>query len=166
MSQELNEELMTDKEIDLIAHLLEQDSVGYFKLLRLIFVVALVVIVIVGLIASNVTPADELEKKFSLGNYSIASGSALLLLLAMIIYGKKKFSTRYRLDLKHRLKRVIALRIQQKQYVELSQTCHFHLNYPGLNSIQVSPDDFMIFQVGDVIHVEFAKYSQTYLGYF
>ncbi len=166
MHQEVREEAMTAKEKAFIDRLLQQDAIGYFRLLRLIFIVAMSVITVIGIIASFVNPANDLEKKFSIVNFIIASAIALLFLLSITIYGKKKFSSKYKADLKHGLKRVIALHIQQKQYVELSQTCHFHSNYPGLNSIQVDPDDFNNFQVGDIIHVEFAKYSQTYLGYY
>lgn len=166
MQQIVYEEEMTQKEKAFIANLLERDSVGYFRVLRMMFVVAIVIIVIIGLVASFVKPENKLEEQFSMSNYIIASTLSLLLLLGITIYGKKKFSRQYRADLKYGLKRVIALSIQQKQYVELSQTFHFHLNYPGLNSIQVSVEDFKTFHVGDVIHVEFAKYSQTYLGYF
>ena len=166
MHQEVYEEEMTQKEKAFIANLLERDSVGYFRVLRMMFVVAIVIIVIIGLVASFVKPENKLEEQFSMSNYIIASTLSLLLLLGITIYGKKKFSSKYRADLNHGLKRVIALSIQQKQYVELSQTFHFHLNYPGLNSIQVSVEDFKTFHVGDVIHVELAKYSQTYLGYF
>ncbi len=166
MQQIVYEEEMSHKEKEFIAQLLERDSVGYFRVLRMMFVVAMSSIVIIGLIASLVKPENKLEEQFSLPNYIIASTLALLLLLGITIYGKKRFSRKYRSDLKHGLKRVIALSIQQKQYVELSQTFHFHLNYPGLNSIQVSVEDFKTFHIGDVIHVEFAKYSQTYLGYF
>lgn len=166
MQQIVYEEEMTQKEKAFIANLLERDSVGYFRVLRMMFVVAIVIIVIIGLVASFVKPENKLEEQFSMSNYIMASTLSLLLLLGITIYGKKKFSGKYRADLKHGLKRVIALSIQQKQYVELSQTFHFHLNYPGLNSIQVSVEDFKTFHVGDVIHVEFAKYSQTYLGYF
>lgn len=166
MQQIVYEEEMTQKEKAFIANLLERDSLGYFRVLRMMFVVAIVIIVIIGLIASFVKPENKLEEQFSMSNYIIASTLSLLLLLGITIYGKKKFSGKYRADLKHGLKRVIALSIQQKQYVELSQTFHFHLNYPGLNSIQVSVEDFKTFRVGDMIHVELAKYSQTYLGYF
>lgn len=166
MQQTVYEEEMTQKEKAFIAHLLEQDSVGYFRVLRMMFVVAIIIIVIIGLIAAFVKPENKFEEQFSMSNYIIASALALLLLLSITIYGKKKFSGKYRADLKHGLKRVIALSIQQKQYVALSQTFHFHLNYPGLNSVQVSVEDFNTFHVGDVIHVELAKYSQTYLGYF
>ncbi|RYD95715.1 MAG: hypothetical protein EOP54_15320 [Sphingobacteriales bacterium] len=166
MQQIVYEEEMTQKEKDFIALLLERDAVGYFRVLRMMFAVAILIIVIIGLIASLVKPENKLEEQFSMSNYIIAATLSLLLLLGITIYGKKKFSGKYRADLKHGLKRVIALSIQQKQYVELSQTFHFHLNYPGLNSIQVNVADFKTFNVGDVIHVEFAKYSQTYLGYF
>lgn len=166
MQQTVYEEEMTHKEKAFITQLLEQDSVGYFRVLRMMFLVAIVIIIIIGLIASFVKPENKFEEQFSLSNYIIASTISLLFLLGITIYGKKKFSRKYRADLKHGLKRVIALSIQQKQYVELSQTFHFHLNYPGLNSIQVNLDDFKNFHVGDTIHVEFAKYSQTYLGYF
>lgn len=166
MQQNVYEEEMTYKEKEFIAQLLERDAVGYFRVLRMMFVVALSIIVIIGLIASFVKPENKLEEQFSMSNYIIASSLALLLLLGITIYGKKKFSGKYRADLKYGIKRVIGLSIQQKQYVELSQTFHFHINYPGLNSIQVSVEDFKTFHVGDMIHVEFAKYSQTYLGYF
>ncbi|OJV54626.1 MAG: hypothetical protein BGO31_06565 [Bacteroidetes bacterium 43-16] len=166
MQQTVYEEEMTHKEKAFIAQLLEQDSVGYFRVLRMMFLVAIVIIIIIGLIASFVKPENKFEEQFSLSNYIIASTISLLFLLGITIYGKKKFSRKYRADLKHGLKRVIALSIQQKQYVELSQTFHFHLNYPGLNSIEVSLEDFKTFHAGDTVHVEFAKYSQTYLGYF
>ncbi len=166
MQQIVYEEEMTRKEMAFIARLLEQDSIGYFRVLRMMLVVAVSSIVIIGLIASLVKPENKLEEQFSLPNYIFAATLALLFLLGITIYGKKRFSRKYRADLKHGIKRVIALSIRQKQYVALSRTFHFHLNYPGLNSIQVSAADFETFRIGDMVHVEFAKYSQTYLGYF
>lgn len=166
MHPDVYEEEMTHKEKAFIARLLEQDAIGYFRVLRMMFTVAVIIIVIIGLVASFVKPENKMEEQFSLSNYIIASSLSLLLLLGITIYGKKKFSRKYRADLKYGLKRVVALSIQQKQYVELSQTFHFHLNYPGLNSIEVSVEDFKTFHAGDTVHVEFAKYSQTYLGYF
>lgn len=166
MHQEVYEEKMTEKELAFIQAQLDKDAVGYFKLLRLMFIVALIVIIVVGLVASLVRPENDLEKKFSLSSYIFSSSVAILFLLGATIYGKKKFSSKYKADLKHRIKRIFALQIQHKQYVPMTQTCHFHLNYPGLNSIQVSQEDFNNYQVGDLIHIEFAKFSQTYLGYF
>lgn len=160
------DEKMTEKELQFIASILAQESVGYFRALRLMMIVAFGITLIVVIVASVVAPKNDLEKNISISNYIIGGAIALVLLLTATIYGKKKFSSKYKADLKHGLKTIIPIRVQNKQFVAHTQTYHFHLNYPGLITIEVSSLDFNNIESGDIIHVELAKYSQTYLGYF
>lgn len=160
------EEEMTAKERAFIQGLLEAESVGYFRTLRLIGIIGMVLVVFVGLIASLAKPENALEKKFSLPDYIFAAVCFFILVYSIAIFGKKRYSRKFKNDLKYGLKTVLAIPIQQKQFVPQTNSCHFHLNYPDLLSIEVSADDFRAFQVGDAVSVEFAKYSKTYLGYF
>lgn len=160
------EEPMTEREKRHIETLLEAESVGYFKTLRLIGIIGSVLVLVVGLLASLAKPENELEKKFSLPQYIFASVCFLVLVYSLAIYGKKLFSRKYKRDLKDGLKLIIGIPIQQKQFVSQNNTFHFHLNFPGLISIVVSKEDFMTFEAGEVVSVEFAKHSMTYLGYF
>lgn len=160
------EEPLSQKEIDFIENLLERDSVGYFKVMRLIILVALIVGGIIGLIATFTTPANELEQQFSIRKFIITVSFSLLLILLMLIYGKKKYSWKYKQDLKNGLKLVLLLPIQRKQYVPINQTFFFYVDEPSVKVVEVSELDFHQFEQGDLIHVEVAKYSRTYLGYF
>lgn len=160
------EEPMTEREKQYIRSLLDAESIGYFKTLRLIGIIGAVLVVVVGLLASLAKPENELEKKFSLPQYIFASACFFILIYSLAIYGKKRFSRKYKDDLKDGRKLIIGIPIQQKQFVSQNNTFHFHLNFPGLLSIEVSQEDFMAFQAGEVVSVEFAKHSMTYLGYF
>lgn len=160
------EESLTERERQYLVQLLDRDAQGWNKALKGVVWIALIIIAIVCIVTSLAEPADELEEQFSLLRFLIAAVAALLLLITIAVAAKKRFSSKFRADLKHGLKRVIPLQIQRKQFVQMSQTFHFFVNYPGLPSIEVSQADFLSFQVGDIIHVELAKYSETYLGYF
>ncbi|RQO31007.1 hypothetical protein DBR32_09880 [Taibaiella sp. KBW10] len=160
------EEEMSHKERAFIQGLLEAESVGYFRTLRLMGIIGMGLVVCVGLIASLATPANELEKKFSLPEYILAATCFFILIYGLAIFGKKRFSRKFKADLRDGLKTIIAIPIQQKQFIPQTNSCHFHLNYPGLLTIQVSPEDFRTFAIGDTVSIEFAKHSKTYLGYF
>jgi uncharacterized membrane protein len=160
------EEPMTEKEIKFIKSLLERDTIGYFKTMRMIVVVALSVSAVIALIATLTSPANKLEEQFSLSTFIITVVIALCLLLSMVVFGKKKFSWKYKQDLKYGKKMILLLPIQQKQFVPINQTYFFRVDEPMIKLVEVSQDDFLQYEKGDLFHIEIAMYSHTYLGYY
>lgn len=56
--------------------------------------------------------------------------------------------------------------ITQKRAMGLNNTYHFYLDSPTLYTIEVSPEDYMRFELGDEVNIEYAKYSREFFGYF
>lgn len=166
MNLEYYEEKLTNKEKEYIASLLEKDSIGYFKVLRMIFLIVAIFVVIVWVVTTFSEPQDELEEAFTFLPFLLASFITMVLIMAITIYAKKRFSWKFKRDLRKGLKVIYPAVIQRKQYMASHQACYFYIICPGISTLNVTGEDFQLFNEGDIIHVEVAKYSKTYLGYF
>ena len=166
MAPEAYEETLSRKEREHIQELLDRESTGYFKTLRLIGIIGAVLVLIVGLVATMATPDKETERPISLSDYVIASLVFFLLIFFMAIAGKKFISRKYRHDLKSSSKIVVPSRINRKQFIASNNSYYFHVDNADKLSIEVLPQHFAQYEVGDYVNVELARFSKTYLGYF
>lgn len=85
-------------------------------------------------------------------------------LIAYVSYREKLLA--YHKDKVHRQKVVEYTNIRQKKYMKLNDTYHFYLTTPNKYTIEISPTDFVKYQLGDEISIEYAQYSKEYFGYF
>lgn len=70
------------------------------------------------------------------------------------------------LDLKEQTKMVEKTEIVRKQFMALTGTYHFYIQSPVRLSIEVNPDDYDRYQVGDEINIEYSSHALEYFGYF
>ena len=56
--------------------------------------------------------------------------------------------------------------ILQKKYMKLNNTCHFYLTSEVMYTIEVSPEDYKKWSLGDEINIEYAQHSKEYFGYY
>jgi len=84
--------------------------------------------------------------------------------IAFVSYRVKLLA--YFKDKKQKMKVVELTNVKQKKYMKLNNTYHFYLSSPTKYTIEVSPQDFTRWQLGDEISIEYAQYSLEYFGYF
>ncbi len=85
-------------------------------------------------------------------------------LIAWFSYNKK-VKALYK-DHKAHIRIVEKSTITQKRAMSLNNTYHCYLDSATLYTIEVSPEDFARFELGDEVNIEYAKYSLEYFGYF
>jgi hypothetical protein len=70
------------------------------------------------------------------------------------------------LDLHNRTKTVETNKITRKVALPSGNGYYFYTNSTTKISIEVSPEDFLAYNEGDEVSIEFATNSRHYLGYF
>ncbi|HRP90610.1 MAG TPA: hypothetical protein PKX92_11295 [Edaphocola sp.] len=162
----ISEEPMIEEERAYIRSFITKHNKGYFKFFGLVILVFIPMAVIIGVVGTLSPPETPLDKPFDVKEYIIIALLVLMLILGLTVFGAKRFSSVYKKDLRNNIKIILAIDIKDKQYVSLNNTYHFQLYYKYVKSIEVSQEDYYLFEIGDLIHVEIAKYSKTYLSYF
>lgn len=69
-------------------------------------------------------------------------------------------------DLHYKMKTIEQTHIMRKQFMPHNNTYHFYIDSPIKLSIEVTQNDYHRLDSGDELSIEYATYSQLYLGYF
>jgi hypothetical protein len=88
----------------------------------------------------------------------------MFLFVMMATYARKLLFIN--LDVKHQQKIIESVEIIQKKFMPQNQSFHFYIKSQIKMSIEVTQDDFLKFEEGDEINIEYSKYSKEYFGYF
>ncbi|HTO14909.1 MAG TPA: hypothetical protein VLZ83_04025 [Edaphocola sp.] len=160
------EEEMKEHERNFIKNYVVGYNSGYYKFLKLLLLLSLILTTFVGLVGTFSPIENPLQEPFDPFVYIPIAISVILLLFGLVIFAEKVYTYNFKRDLKHNLKLVVVVDIKEKLYVPLNKSFYFQVNYQKVKSIEVSYEDYKLFEVGDLIHIEFTKYSKTYLGYY
>jgi len=105
------------------------------------------------------------ENPFSALRYFAGVCILLGLVLVSVFIGYRSSLHLVRQDLLKSTKTVEQVRITGKRFMPHDNTCHAYLDSRIRLSIEVSPEDFDQFQIGDTIHIEYSTRAKAYLGY-
>lgn len=95
-------------------------------------------------------------------------GMFLLLFLVLVggLIAYRRTVRRLQRDIRSGKKTIENTVISRKQFVSSNNTCHFFLKSARKLSIEVSKEDFELYEEGDEINIEYSTYSGNYFGYF
>jgi hypothetical protein len=69
-------------------------------------------------------------------------------------------------DIRRRLKIVEKSEIVRKHFMRENNSYHFYISSPTRLSIEVQAEDFVAYDVGDEINIEYTRSAKIYLGYY
>lgn len=70
------------------------------------------------------------------------------------------------LDIKYRTKTIERCLITEKKYMSINNTYHFIINSNIRYSLEVSENDYLAFEVGDEINIEYSTWLKEFFGYY
>lgn len=109
---------------------------------------------------------EGMTDPFSYVHY-FAGVLVLLLLSGIAIWVAYRRNLRnIQVDLDQKTKTIEQTHITRKQFMPHNNTYHFYIDSPVKLSIEVSKNDYLRLDQGDELSIEYATYSQLYLGYF
>jgi len=103
---------------------------------------------------------------FSYQKFFLSLGILLFITSFSVYVVFRNYLRRIQLDIKHKTKTISGHKILKKVVVTVKPAYHFYINSTEKLSIEVSQEDFGMYNEGDEIYVEFATYSREYFGYF
>jgi len=168
-------EPMNDSELSYLKEKEAREKHAFLKTTRMLAVLFVIVPCSMGIIMESIkrsqdTPAmaqlrKEQEPRVYL--YYVLGMIVLLLIVAVgsyIVYARSLKPLRK--DIRLGNKTIENTEISRKQYVNSNDTCHFFLRSTFRLSIEVSKEDFELYEEGDEINIEYSTFSRVYFGYF
>lgn len=168
------QEPMNDSELAFLKEKEARDKRVFLRTVRLlsllVFIPCSLGILMESIKRSNDTPdmakfREEQDPRVYF--YYVAGMLILLLLLAMGSYISYLRNLRPLLkDIRQGNKTIESTEISRKQSVSSNNTYHFFLRSTYKLSIEVSQEDYELYQEGDEINIEYSTFSKVYFGYF
>lgn len=98
--------------------------------------------------------------------YAIAQFITLIFSTIIAYFSYQREIASLKKDLATKTKCIESCIILEKKYMQLNHTFHFYLQSATKYSIEVSENDYHVFNEGDEINIEYSLYNKEYFGYF
>lgn len=99
--------------------------------------------------------------------YYYISLIVIFALIGIAAYVGYRFGyNKFQLDIRKKLKVIETVVIHKKHHVDINDSFFFFIHSKIRSSIEVSPEDFKYYQVGDEINIEYSLHAKEYFGYF
>lgn len=155
-------EPLSNDEINFLTQKQEKERRAFYFGMKIMIVVCLAM----PLFVAYMVNFEERPKLTYWEAYTYSQIIMVLIFIFVMIASYVRKLLFINLDLKHQQKIIESVEIQEKKYMPQNQSCHFYINSQIKLSIEVSQNDFMLFEVGDEINIEYSQYSKEYFGYF
>lgn len=109
---------------------------------------------------------NEYVTIFSWNMYLIVLLSLMALFSSFVAITRYLELSKLYKDRKEKKKIVQKVLIKRKTFVPHNNSFHFYLNTPKKLSIEVNQQDFINYEEGDEISIEYSKNAEIYFGYF
>ncbi|WP_118972783.1 hypothetical protein [Taibaiella koreensis] len=169
------QEPMTDSELSYLKEKEAREKRAFLRTMRTLAVLFVIVPCCLGIIMESVkrsqdTPAmarlrEEQEPRVYL--YYVLG--MIFLLLVVIVGGYIGYLRNLKplvKDIRLGNKTIENTGIMRKQHVSSNNTHHFFLRSTFKLSIEVSKEDYALYEEGDEINIEYSTFSKVYFGYF
>lgn len=103
---------------------------------------------------------------FSWENYFLTLGILALFFYASMRWLRNTDLALIQRDLRQKTKIIERVQIERKTFLPHNNTFHFYLNSTQKLSIEVKEKDFLLFDEGDEISIEYSTHAGVYFGYF
>lgn len=156
-------EMMEEDELAFIEGRYIRESKHFYLGMRWMLLIIVVLPLLLILLHQHV------ERKDGLSNAEVwfyAQCVTLLIYLFVFIFGYVRLLLPYVRDLKKKCKVVEQVLITEKKYMPQNNSYHFYINSLNRISIEVNDEHFNTLQVNDELCIEYAGYTEIYLGYF
>ncbi len=169
------EEPMNQAELSFLREKEAKEKPMFFRTIRTLSVLFIIVPCCLGIIMESIKRNQDNEVMARLREeedphvYLYYFVGMLVLLLIVALGGYISYSRtlkRLQKDIRLGLKTVEQTEISRKQFVDSNNTYHFFLRSTFRLSIEVSKEDFAVYEEGDEINIEYSTFSKTYFGYF
>ena len=138
------------------------DRSNYYKVFQLLMVLSF----IIPFAGAWYRVADGVPNAFSPLKFFAAAGTLLLLSLGSTYIVYRTYPRKTKLDIQDKTKTIEKIHIIKKVHVATRDTYHFYIDSKVKLSIEVSPQDYLLMNVGDEVSIEYTTHSREYLGYF
>lgn len=164
MSQALirHNEPLEEEEIVFLSRKELRERKQFYNLIRIVMTLSFVIPFIVAWVRAF----DGDEGAFSYLFYF--SGVCLLLCFSglVIFLAYNRTLRRVQADIRKQTKTIENTRIVRKQYMPHNNKYYFYLDSPNKLSIEVKERDYLRFESGDELNIEYTTHAELYLGYF
>lgn len=142
------------------------ESKLYMKTMNVLLIIGSIAPLAFCVLVIFLNQEGKLEMKNIYHVYFVGLAFMILFIafIAFVSYRVKLLA--YFKDKNQKMKVIELTNIKQKKYMKLNNTYHFYLTSPTKYTIEVSPQDFTRWQLGDEISIEYAQHSLEYFGYF
>lgn len=153
-------------ELEFIERQYRSESKIYMRGMNVMLIIAALAPLAVCILLLFLNRAEENTKQTMFELYFLGFAFMLFFVgfIAFVAYRMKVRG--YYKDTKGKKKVVELANIQQKKYMKLNNTYHFYLDSKVMYTIEVGPQDFEKWRLGDEISVEYAEHSKEYFGYY
>ena len=162
MSNTIRIEILEEEELLFLEKRLANERKEYLYGMNLMAIAAVAIPFIVALI--YFIRFQETRIMLVAFVYSLCFTIPLFLIICYFSYMRSLYGLKR--DINSGTKSIESCIITQKKYMDLNNTYHFYLNSEFKYSIEVSEEDYHLFEVNDEINIEYAKHAREYFGYF
>lgn len=155
-------EPITDDELGFLVRKARHDRKQFYRVYA-IFIVASIVVPYIG---SWYRDTDDSPNTFSWIKFFVSSGVLFSITTLAVFLAFRRNLSKLQRDIRERSKTIYITHVTRKMQVPSNATFHLYLDSPIKLSIEVSAADYLHFNEGDEVAIEFATYSNEYLGYF
>jgi uncharacterized membrane protein len=159
---QLYTEPLNTREIEYLRRKEEKDRRMYYKVLRILMFMSF----IIPFITAWYREYDGAPNAFSYIKFFGSAGTLLFISGFATYMSYRVYLRGIQRDLKERTKTIETSQITKKVYVQVSNTYHLYISAQSKLSIEVSAADYMTYNEGDEVSIEYGTYSKEYFGYF
>ena len=155
-------EPLDDDEIFFVTKKYEKVSKEYLRIMNL-FLIASGVIPLILAIGFGIV-FNDIRMFYRIFTISLVSLIIFFCIISVIFYFIQLYAV-YK-DNKFKTKTLEQCIITKKNYIQINNSFHFYINSDVKYSIEVSENDFNMFNLGDEINIEYTTFSKEFLGYY
>lgn len=149
-------------EIDFLRRKEEQDRKMYFKVFRMLMIGCF----IIPFITAWYRAYDGAPNAFSYVRF-FATAATLIFISSFAVYmSYRVYLHGIQKDLKAKSKTIEISQITKKVYVQIDHSFHLYITSQVKLSIEVTQEDYLTYNEGDEVSIEYGTYSKEYFGYF
>lgn len=166
---------MNESELSFLKQKEEKEKKLFLRIVRNLSVLFIIIPCCLGIIMESIKRSEDTPAMTTIREeqdphvylYYFFSMVFLLLVVAIASYIYYARTLKKLLqDIRNGYKTIQPTTIIRKQFVAFNNTYHFFLKATIRLSIEVSQEDYEMYQEGDEINIEFSTYSKNYFGYF
>lgn len=157
-------------ELAFLRRKLNSERQSFWTVMRSLLVTSVAIPVLALIVFKSVRQAGDaqlLEKDAFPEYYFLLAALTLILLIGFAGYISYLGSVgKLAQDCREKMKIVECTTILRKVFMKENSTCHFYLDSATRLSIEVLPKDFVFFEPGDEINIEYSRNAKEYFGYY